>query len=83
MRNLFVVTVKTVHPCTSNFKTLIANFKAKKWNFESKLQNSKLEPQKNFQIFLETFILEFGLFFKFGVINWFTKQITKFVKRKF
>ena len=27
--------------------------------------------------------LEFGLFFKFGVITWFTKQITKFVKRKF
>ena len=27
--------------------------------------------------------LEFGLFFKFGVITWFRKQITKFVERKF
>ena len=26
---------------------------------------------------------QFGLFFKFGVITWFTKQITKFVNRKF
>ena len=35
------------------------------------------------QIFLETFILEFGLFLKFDVITWFTKQITKFIERKF
>ena len=34
-------------------------------------------------MFPETFILEFRLFFKFGVINQFTKQITKFVERKF
>ena len=42
-----------------------------------------MKLQQNFQIFLETFSLEFGLFFKFGIINWFTKQITKFVKRRF
>ena len=28
-------------------------------------------------------MLEFGLFFKLGDITWFTKQITKFVERKF
>ena len=38
--------------------------------------------KKNFQIFLETFTLEFGLFFKFCVISRFTNQIIKFVKRK-
>ena len=48
-----------------------------------KLCNSTLKLKKRFQIFLETFILEFRLFFKFGVITWFTKQITKFVKRNF
>ena len=42
-----------------------------------------MKLQKKFQIFPETFILKFYLFFKFDVINWFTKQITKFVKRKF
>ena len=40
-----------------------------------------MKLQKNFQIFHETFILKFYLFSKFGVISWFTKQITKFVKR--
>ena len=28
-------------------------------------------------------MLQFCLFFKFGVISWFTKQITEFVKGKF
>ena len=41
-----------------------------------------LELKTN-QIFLETFILKFCLFSKFGVISWLTKQIIKFVKRKF
>ena len=35
-------------------------------------ETSKLRLQK-IQILTETFILEFGLFFKFGVIAWFTK----------
>ena len=48
-------------------------------NFET----PSLKLQQKFQIFLEIFILEFGLFFKFGVITWFTKKITKFVERKF
>ena len=49
------------------------------------IENSKLhvETSKKFQIFLETFILEFGLFFKFCVITRFTKQITKFIKESF
>ena len=68
-------------PLTS--ETSIGNFEVEKWYFEFKLRNSKLKVQKNFQIFLETYTLEFGLFFKFGVITWFTKQIAKFVKRKF
>ena len=41
-----------------------------------------MKLQKNLQIFLVTFVLEFGLFFKFGV-NWFTKQITEFEKESF
>ena len=49
------------------------------------IETSKLlaETSKKCQIFLETFILEFGLYFKFGVITLFTKQITKFVKENF
>ena len=39
--------------------------------------------QRIFKSSFEAFILELGLFFKFGVITWFTKQITKFVRRKF
>ena len=66
--------------CAHSFETLIRNFAVEKWKLELKLRNSKLKLQKNFQIFLETFISESGLVFKFGVINWFTKQITKFVK---
>ena len=46
------------------------------WNFKVKLQNT-------FGIFLGAFILKFCLFFKFVVISWSTKQITKFVKRIF
>ena len=42
-----------------------------------------MKLQQNFQIFLETLIFEFGLFLKFGVITWITKQIKKFVERKF
>ena len=48
----------------SNFETLTGNLEVEKWNFELKFRNSKLKLQTNFQIFLETFILEFGLFFK-------------------
>ena len=66
-----------------DFETLTRNLEAEKWNSELKLRNSKLKLQKNFQIFLKTFILKLCLFFKFGVINWFTKQITQFVKRNF
>ena len=47
---------------------------------------SKLQVEtskKKFEIFLETFILKFCLFSKFGVIRWFTKQSAKFVKREF
>ena len=61
---------------TTDFETLIRNFEVEKWNFELKLP-------KNFSNLPWDFILKFGLFFKFGVITWFTKQITKFVKRKF
>ena len=64
-------------PPFPNFETLIGKFKVDKRNFELKVRNSKLKLQKIFQI------LEYGLFFKFGVIDWFAKQITKFIKRKF
>ena len=53
----------------------------------SKLRNEtwklQVETSKSFQIFLETFISEFGLFFKLVLITWFTEEITKFVERKF
>ena len=67
----------------SNFETLIGNFEVEKWNFELKLRNSKLKRQKNFQIFLETFILDFGLSFKFGVITGLQSKSQSSVKRKF
>ena len=71
----FYVRVKTVHACPQTSKLL---------SEASDLRNETLmKLQKNFQIFPETFISEFGLFFKFGVITWFTKQITKFAERKF
>ena len=54
-----------------NFETLIGKFKVEKRNFELKVRNSKLKLQKIFQIL------------EFGVIDWFAKQITKFIKRKF
>ena len=50
-------------PPPLNFEFLIGKFKVEKRNFELKVRNSKLKLQKIFQI------LEFGLFFKFGVID--------------
>ena len=50
-----------------------------------RIETSKLqaETSKNFEMFFAIFMLKFCLCSKFGVISWFTKQITKFVKRKF
>ena len=59
--------------------------KLRSWEMKVWIETSKLqvETSKKFQIFLETFISKFRLFFKFGVVDWFTKQITKFVKESF
>ena len=79
----WIFIVKTVHACPK-FETLIGDFEVEKWNFELKLRNSKLKPQKKMwnlpRDLWEIFTL--CLLFKFGVISWFTKQITKSAKKK-
>ena len=46
-----------------------------------KLRNSKLKLQRKILYLPWDLFLRIGLFFKFSVTTWFTKQITKFVKQ--
>ena len=77
------IIVKTVYTCPPQLRTSdqkLRSLEMKLWIEASKLQ---VETSQNFSNLPWDLLFRISYVFKFGIITWFTKQITKFVKRKF